>query len=375
MRNRTRLTVLLAAIVAMTCVAVSIVVYLAPQVFQNGASHPSQDAVNHLQPHRSARGGAESDVSTKKPALTKGTNSSLLPSEPSLNSKSRPTVQAEGATFPVDLPQLYTQEEITKRLIRSSAMRTWMSQDAVISKWPLYSEVSEELRSELEKAFDVKKASADFLLEQAEGFRDRFWEQGGGRSSHAYVNAYKARILLELAYRLKPGDSRIADELVETIQVTHPLVAFEQGTGKKTRNVEVEKLLIELRADQFKRTREEVAGGRKPTWADFIQAVDLSVLLSHYDGTSAREVVDWLRDNAVRAEWTACSRVLDRFAHNLNEGRAFNFNIYIPTKAKYPEEFQYGRRLPSFRGPRPKERGLVLWPKDRSDANTTGHGG
>jgi len=159
--------------------------------------------------------------------------------------------------------------------------------------------------------------------------------------------------------------------LVETIQAAHPLVAFKNGSSEKVRNIEVEKELWKIRLSQFNQTKEKISAGRKPGWDDFVRAVDICVLGSHFDNKTATSTLDWLYQNSAQGGWEVCHPIFNQFSQALGAGKNFNFNIYIPTKAKYPHEYRFSRRLPSFRGPNPRERGLILWPKSKGEIITS----
>ena len=269
----------------------------------------------------------------------------------------------------LDMPESVTQRQVTLTLLRAEKRRIWRAQDDVMRSWPSYADSKAELRGQLEKTANLVTITAADLMRRAVAFRRNFWKQGGGMSPTSYVSAYKARILLELAHERAPNDMNVTDELVETILSAHPQVRYDPAVGKKVRNVEVEKALIELRGGQFAAIRKEVEAGRNPSWKDFTRAVDLAVLQSLYAPDSSRKVLCWLKDNSVRGGWSTatCNNVLDRCLSQLDRRQPFNFNIYVKRKAKRPEETRYARRAPSFRGPEPTRRGLVLWPKLKAE--------
>ena len=355
-------------VIASVCLIFSIVYIVAmlvPRKPQDRWRQTSLEASDRNELYQAVQAKSQSRVLTSSSRTDKMVSSLSSPKTP-LENTSSDASKVPPTSSNSDLPELYSDKEIARNLIQSSAMQTWIAQDDVMRQWPAYSDVKRQLQAELEKTFDLNNASADLILSRAREFRQKFWQGGGGSSQNSYIDIYKARVLLEQAYSLDTANMTVSDELVETIQAAHPLVTFKKGTNSKTRNVEVGEALLELRSRQFSQIKKETAGGREPTWKDFIRAVDLSVLLSYNDTELAIGVVQWLKDNADQGQWTACNQVFDRFIYNLSQGKRFNFNIYIPTKAEYPKEFRYGRRLPSFRGPNPEKRGLVLWPKDRS---------
>jgi hypothetical protein len=69
------------------------------------------------------------------------------------------------------------------------------------------------------------------------------------------------------------------------------------------------------------------------------------------DPNEAVTVVDWLIQNAQHGGWEACLDTLKWMQPLLAQGRGVGFNIYCPIKPGYPEEFRYGGRPPSFKGP------------------------
>lgn len=264
-----------------------------------------------------------------------------------------------------DLPPPYTETEIRRILSRASRDQIWRAQDEVMRAWPAYSEVRDQLRKELGQNMKLDAPLQTALVKAARRLRSRFWQAGGCLSATAYRHVYMARVLLEEARDLDPSNITVVDELVETIQSAHPLVMFEEDRNMVP-NTEVQETLLGIRAAQFMLIKRSVEQGRDPTLQDFVQAFDLAVLQSRHDARSATRVVQWLQREAGRGRWSGYGNVLSRFLSALNEGRPFTCNIYAWTKASFPEDFRYGRRLPSFRGPDPARRGLVLWGADDS---------
>ena len=117
---------------------------------------------------------------------------------------------------------------------------------------------------------------------------------------------------------------------------------------------------MELRSGQFEQIRKEVKQGRSPTRYDFIRAVDLSVILSIYNVAKAKEVVGWLQHKAEDGRWNEYYRRFEEFQHYLNQSEAFSFNIYRFTNNTRAVIARYMRRYPSFRGPTPEKRGIML---------------
>jgi hypothetical protein len=102
----------------------------------------------------------------------------------------------------------------------------------------------------------------------------------------------------------------------------------------------------------------ELEEGRSPIWEDFVRVNDLAILLGIAgDFESAQDAAGWLIQEAERGGWSAYMEPLENMQRHFNEGERFNYNISVATKVDFPEGFRYGRRLPSFRGP--KKRGAV----------------
>jgi|GEM_PF-4750132 len=45
-------------------------------------------------------------------------------------------------------------------------------------------------------------------------------------------------------------------------------------------------------------------------------------------------------------------QLIEGFQRSIAEGNRYGFNIYVAKKSAFPEEFRYGRRPLSFKGPR-----------------------
>jgi hypothetical protein len=151
----------------------------------------------------------------------------------------------------------------------------------------------------------------------------------------------------------------VTDELVETIQSVELAWKYAADSDEKIKYTELRDKLIELRIAQFEQIKKELEEGRAPTWEDFVRVNDLAILL----GTAAREfesaqdVTGWLIQEAERGGWSAYMKPLENMRTNFIEGKGYNYNISVARKVDFPEEFRYGRRLPSFKGP--KKRGTV----------------
>jgi len=135
--------------------------------------------------------------------------------------------------------------------------------------------------------------------------------------------------------------------------------ADRNGIRQLERDREVEETLVALRARQFEQIKAKVRGGASPTWDDFVCATDLSILLAGRDNRAAREVVEWQRAEAAHGGWTGYMPCLDEFLDLLRNGHGYSYQLYVAKNGTFPEEFRYGRRLPSFQGP--PERGVQRW--------------
>jgi len=247
----------------------------------------------------------------------------------------------------------------------------WRAQDEVVSTWPDYSDVQQQLYKELVAKLGIYNLSGEQLVATAVALREKFWEAGGCLSKTSYAYGYAARILLESAHNENPEDMAITDELVETIQSVELAWKYEADSNERIRNILLRDTLIELRMAQFEQIKRELKEGRGPAWEDFVRVNDLAILLGiASDYKSAQGAAEWLIREAGRGGWTAYMQPLRQLQERLNNGEVFNYNISVATKVGFPEEFRYGRRLPSFQGP--KKRGVV--PIHLLEPNPVWHG-
>jgi hypothetical protein len=230
----------------------------------------------------------------------------------------------------------------------------WKAQDEIMGTWPPYSQVREQLYEELRTKLNIDDLSLEELVATAIALREKFWEAGGCLSKTSYPYGYASRVLLESAHQEQPEDMAVTDELAETIQSIEVGVTFEQIQAKKTRNISFQNALTELRSAQFEQIKRELQQGRTPTWEDFVRVNDLAVLLGFAkDYKSAEEAAVWLIDGADAGGWTAYMKPLEDMQHYFSQGQAYNYNIQLATRPELSVEiFRYGRRLPSFKGPR-----------------------
>jgi len=270
------------------------------------------------------------------------------------------TDQKERSVVKGEIPDLGIEdEEIDLAISKAQMIQIWESQDKVMSTWPAYSDVREQLRKELLGKLDPNSLSDEEIIQAARQFCENFWQGGGCLSRTSYRDAYLARILLEYGYERNPQNMEMTDELLETMQTVCPLVKFEKEKNAVVRNEELAKMFLDLRGKQFEQIRNEVADGRKPTLQDFICANDTAFLQQKYDKAAAKQVVEWLRSNANEGGWAEYDDILATFEKYLSQGEELNFNIYVTLNEAYPEDYKYSRRLPSFRGPAKRE--AILW--------------
>jgi hypothetical protein len=259
-----------------------------------------------------------------------------------------------------ELPEPFDAYELFRTAARAQMDLVFRAQDKVVSKWPAYLDVREQLSKELLAESDVDNLSTDELVQAALELRKKFWQLGGTSSEAAYRYAYMARIFLELAHSRNPEDMTITDELVETIQSAQFRWMCEADSGKPVRNKQFVKALSELRLAQYDQINSEVEQGRIPVWEDFVRALDLVYLLSgSADYESAQEVGEWIIREAPRGGWIHYMAPLKQLQRNLSEGKVLEFNIYLAENTPFPEQFKYARRLPSFKGPDPDKRGVI----------------
>jgi outer membrane lipoprotein-sorting protein len=229
----------------------------------------------------------------------------------------------------------------------------WQAQDEIVSSWPAYSEVKEQLREELRQKLGIQTLSSEQIVATAIALREKFWEAGGDCSKVSYPYCYAARLLLESVHDTNPDNFTITDELVETIQSMGLSWIYKADSGEKITNVSLRTVLTELRSAQFEQMKKELEQGRPPAWDDFVRVNDLAILLGFSDDYEhAEELANWLISEAERGGWTAYMDPLKKMQNRFNKGEHFYYNVLRRTKSEFPEEFRYGRRLPSFKGPK-----------------------
>lgn len=235
--------------------------------------------------------------------------------------------------------------------------KVFMAQDEVIKTYASYAEVRDGLFREIEEDVDIEHATTPELVQGALMLRQQYWDAGGDLSKDAYVWAYKARILLEIAHEREPDDLNITDELIETIQST-TVSAFYEKDGKKMiriPNTGWSDEILELRTSQYAQICREVAEGRTPCLQDLVCGSDLVFMLARKDKVRAKAILNWLSDHAERGGWAPYER---RFISRAKEIWLDDekYNVYWPiyeaidTENDIYADFRNCRRLPSYRG-------------------------
>lgn len=244
------------------------------------------------------------------------------------------------------------------------------TQDRIVATWPDYDHVQDKLALELSEKLGANNLSQEQIKATAVALRERFWKEGGCLSETSYPYAYAARLLLENLHQQVPNDLAVTDELVETLQSAEFIFLYDADTDELRRNTSFLQRLTELRSLQFEQIQREQNSGRTVDWADFVRVNDLAFLYSKVDFDMALVTSQWLLDHAEAGGWTAYLQPLKDMHENFSQGIRSGFNIYAHTNTRYPEEFRYGRRLLSFKGP--ASRGAT--PIHRLDDNPVWHG-
>ena len=236
----------------------------------------------------------------------------------------------------------------------------WKTQDEFIRDWPIYKDVRARLYQELLDKLDIEQLSVEELVATGIALRKKFWELGGCLSKTSYAYGYASRIVLERAHEQAPDNMAIIDELVESICSCELVWQYQENGAERIKNPCYPGILTELRSKQFGRIRTEVAQGRMPTWKDFLQVHDLAILFSSAkDYESALKTTVWLISEAHKAGWIVYLDTLKYMESDFASGQGYYGNIYLPGLNSFPEEYRYGRRLPSFQGPDQRRRRLV----------------
>ncbi len=276
----------------------------------------------------------------------------------SISVKSTDALPDEPTTADLELPEAFTPYQIDREITRNEMMKVWQAQDKVMSTWPPYSQLSQQLHEQLAAKPDLQNASDEELIQRALSFRDKFWKEGGCLSETSYRDAYLARAILEYAHQRNPRNQMIIDELVETIQSATIMRRIDSDAG--VAGDEYLDAILNLRLEQFGLIKAQMEGGYLPAWEDFVRATDLAILFGESENfDAARDVVEWLIQQADTGGWTTYLKPLERMQHNLSQRTSCMFSIYTPLTSGFSDRFRYARRLPSFKGPDPDKRGVT----------------
>ena len=236
----------------------------------------------------------------------------------------------------------------------------WKAQDAYRAQWPRYDDVREQLAGELQAQLGVEQMSVEELVGLGMALRERFWDLRGCLSDVSYPYGYAARLVTARAHELSPDDPAVTDQYVESIITCEATATFEPNESDRARNPVYPGLLTELRTAQFEQLKAKVSEGYRPTWKDFVRAIDLITLCDSYceDQAAALEVTRWLIAQAPTAGWTY---YLDTSLRKREEAYAasegWRGGLFMCGPDAFPEEFRYARRLFSLQGPRQRAKG------------------
>lgn len=355
MRPMMRLTIPLAILIVPTFLGVHYVQWIAAQrrdrsAAQNEAPFPrpeTSDTPSRDATVSSAGGDDPVDYGpSRNTSIAAGQDAPALPSP-------------QSPTSDVPLPSPIADREMTRTLAILERNQVYRAQDKIMETWPKYSEVREQLQERSLNDKDLEEPPTERLVDTALQLRDMFWKAGGCLSPSAVIHAYNARRLLEQAHDREPGNMAITDALVETIQATWVCGRSDPQSKQwidAVMNDETAEDLLRLRSTQFSQMKKEEQG-RRLAWEDFARINDLA-WLAHRRGdlAQAREALEWLVAQAPSGGWQAYLSPLRKWLGTL-ETDTYNYNIY--TSMDEPrDKYTYGRRLPSFKGPRPDERGV-----------------
>ncbi len=218
-----------------------------------------------------------------------------------------------------DLPEAVSDEYVNMIVTLTQRDALYRIQDKAMLDWPAYGDVRDELLEELKKTMRLERLSRDELLQAGRRLRGEYWTAGGNSSKTAFNNIYKSRAILEHAYALNPADLALSDELAQTIMSAEVFSIFQKDSNKLIPNFLAGQIMRELRQKQFDLSRQQIDEGRKPTEDDFIRAFDLAVLQAKGKPEAAKEIVEWLRNNAAIGGWSGYDAVLIMFQNNLEQ--------------------------------------------------------
>jgi hypothetical protein len=238
----------------------------------------------------------------------------------------------------------------------------WQRQDEVMSAWPAYDQVKEQLHLELADRLGINQLSLDDLVVTGIALRERFWDLGGCLSEVSYPYAYAAWLVTEMAHEQAPEDMAVTDQFIESILTTQVGWVHHVDPNERINNPLYPGLLTELRARQFEQIKEATAQGAVPTWKDYVRLSDLILLLNarwSRDYDRALEVTQWVMAQTDAAGWTYYRPSLIKMEQAYTSGEAYIAGLFLDPPGAFPEEYRYARRLFSFQGPRARSRHLL----------------
>jgi hypothetical protein len=237
----------------------------------------------------------------------------------------------------------------------------WELQDTFMATWPPFEEVRTRLHQELQNKLGIDRLGVDELVATGIAMRERFWELVGCFSETSYPYAYAARLVTEMAHEKDPENLAVTDQLLESICTYAVTMTWPEDPNQRVRNPLYPGLLTELRLSQFEQIRNKAARGCVPTWKDFVRVHDLAILLSsnREDYEQARQVAQWMIDQAPMAGWTYYLPWLTKMEQAYAGGQSYRTGLFMHGPDAFPAEYQFSRRLFSFQGPRQRRERLL----------------
>ncbi len=310
-----------------------------------------------------ARSGTQGDQSANVPPVTGDSaksNSNATPSP--AREVDAPGAADAGLSDVEELTKRQVSESATGAIVAMEIQNIERTQDRVMDGWPQYVDVREQLLAELSRKYSLADLSAEDLVKNIVALREQFWQEGGNLSASAWKPGYEARLLAELAAEKAPDNLAVIDELVETLQSITPMSRFGATVNEVIINKELWTTVEKLREKQFTQIKTELAAGRKATFRDFVCGADLLCLVQDMPPNHQHsiEVLQDLQAMCRENGWSKFLPTLRRVEATIQRrGYGYGFNIYLPRKSRFPEEYGYHRRFPSFRGPSERDMALL----------------
>ena len=228
-------------------------------------------------------------------------------------------------------------------------------QDAAMQAWPEYAKVREQLMQEISQEYpSLSHLPAKDIVGKAVELREQFWTEGGNLSATSWRSGYKAILMAEMAAEKAPTDLGVVDELVETLQSVSLVYKYDPQRGHDVRNTAVWQQIEELRQKQFDQIKQETSAGRQPDLRDYARCADLLYMVQALPPHTQRslDVLKYMQGMCRQSGWTKFESDLN-FVRKVIEkqGAGYSIQVYVAQHNEFPEEYGYGRRLPSFRGP------------------------